>query len=601
MKRSAILLAAAVILLGAVLSYASSWHESLIIDEVPHIGAGYSYVKKADMRMNPEHPPLVKDLAGIALLALPLKQGAFDSADWQKGVDGEWNFGRSLIFNTTGNDADKIRFVARLPMLLFFILGGTAVFVWTQKIYGRLGSFIAVVLYSLSTTILSHAHFVTTDVPALTGVLVSSYLFIKYLKNQTGKNLWWAGIGLGFALLTKFSTVLLVPYFFILAIVGYAVFLKTAGSRPISGTIKITLIAIFLIVSPVYFLNTFNYPIQKQIQDTKTFLAIYPNKVPVKIIETLSGVPVVRALAYYGAGVLMAEDRAARGGGTIFFLGKVYSTALRGYFPFVYLIKEPIAWLFLVVVAIVWFISRAIKSDWAKDKKTWAVNHFDELALGLWLAVYIFISVIGGLNIGIRHLLPIYGAAIILVSGAMVNIINAAKNRSAALGKITVTAIFVIIGFYALENFRAYPNYLSYFNQFISGTANASPEKNSVSNGASNYVVDSNLDWGQDLIRFSDWVKGQDIKKIEFDYFGWADPHYYLGDRYIWTYSKKYKDVADFIKNNQSDGWLAVSATSLRGSYGTDKNPSKPNYRWLDIYKPVANIGGSIFVYRIEK
>src|SRR3989339_926691 len=92
---------------AVILAVASVWNDSPIVDEIPHIGAGYSYAVKGDYRLNPEHPPLAKDLAGLALLPLNLNQAAFQTQFWTQDINGQWNFGRNLIFNS-GNDAVKL-------------------------------------------------------------------------------------------------------------------------------------------------------------------------------------------------------------------------------------------------------------------------------------------------------------------------------------------------------------------------------------------------------------------------------------------------------------------------------------------------------------
>src|SRR3989338_6645520 len=107
-----------IIAIASILAIASAWNDSVIVDEVPHIGAGYSYLVKRDMRLNPEHPPLAKDLAAIPLLFLKLKQDVFSSKAWLTDVNGQWDFGRALIF---GNDANLITRAVKLPMILFFI------------------------------------------------------------------------------------------------------------------------------------------------------------------------------------------------------------------------------------------------------------------------------------------------------------------------------------------------------------------------------------------------------------------------------------------------------------------------------------------------
>src|SRR3989344_9648271 len=102
---------------ASVLAIASVWNDSPIVDEIPHIGAGYSYVQKGDFRLNPEHPPLAKDLAGFALSFLSLNQSVFKTQFWTSDINGQWNFGRNLIFNS-GNNAVLMTRIAKLPMLL---------------------------------------------------------------------------------------------------------------------------------------------------------------------------------------------------------------------------------------------------------------------------------------------------------------------------------------------------------------------------------------------------------------------------------------------------------------------------------------------------
>src|SRR3989344_6768553 len=212
------ILAGVIISVAVILAITSVWDDSLIVDEIPHIGAGYSYVAKQDLRLNPEHPPLAKLLAGIPLLFLDLKQDSFETKSWQNDVNGQWEFGRKMIYNS-GNDADQIGHYAKLPMFLFFILAGILIFKWGKKLYGNSGALIALILFSFSPTVLAHSRFVTTDIPALFGIIFGTYFFINYLQKPSRQNFWLASVAFGIALLTKFSTFLLVPYFLILALI----------------------------------------------------------------------------------------------------------------------------------------------------------------------------------------------------------------------------------------------------------------------------------------------------------------------------------------------------------------------------------------------
>jgi hypothetical protein len=582
---------------AVVLAISSAWNDSIIVDEVPHIGAGYSYLTQGDMRLNPEHPPLAKDLAAIPLLFLNLKQTVFQSKFWQIDINGQWDFGRMLIFGS-GNDADLIRHVARLPMILFFVLSGIIVAKWSRRLYGDLAGLIALFLFSLSPTILAHARFVTTDVAALFGALTAIYFFIKYLLTPTKKNLIIAGLIFGLALLTKFSTFLLVPFLGLVALIyGYIQIQKTIPAKFINaikyGLISVLIFAIgtIVIVWPVYYFHTWHYPIQRQHQDTITDLGSYGNRLYANTIIWMSDKPVIRALGQYGLGLLLDVQRAV-GGNTTYFLGQTTQTGWHYYFPIVYFIKEPLAWWGLVLMAIGflgWQIKKRKTVKTARSGK-WFHDHFEEFVMLVWLALYWASSIQSTLNIGVRHLLPTYPFAIILVSGQTTRIIDFARSHSKKLYYIFGSVLCILLAWYLYENLNIYPYYLTYFNQIVGGPS-----------GAYKYVVDSNIDWGQDLIRFSDFVKANNIAHIEFDYFGWADPYYYLQNRYIWLNSKKYVNAEDFIEHNQSDGWLAVSATFLEGSEGTPENPNPINYKnWLQAIKPVTVIGHSIFVYHIQ-
>jgi len=580
------IIAIIIIAAAVVLAIASSWNDSLVVDEVPHIGAGYSYLVKGDMRLNMEHPPLAKDLAAIPLLFLNLNQSAFQSKFWQTDVNGQWEFGRLFIFNS-GNDADLIRHLARLPMLLFFILSAALLFKWARRLYGNAGAIISLVLFSFSPTVIAHSRFVTTDMAALFGVLLATYFFINYLKNQTTKNLIIAGLVFGVALLCKFSTVLLVPFFVLLALL----YPSRRRVHTFFFTILIFAIGVVIVLWPVYYFHIRNYPPEKQQYDARHILTSVYRKIsaPLSLEIKASGQPLLRPLAQYSLGALRVLHQNTEPHNT-FFMGDVLYYGSHLYFPIVYFIKEPLAWWALVLIALL-AISTQVKS--LKFKVTsltdWIKAHFEEFAMILWLLIYWVSSINSTLNIGVRHLLPTYPFAILLVSGQIAKIGQRVKEKSKKIFLTFGLLLLTLLGWYVIENLRVFPYYLTYFNQVAGGPS-----------GGYRYVTDSNLDWGQDLIRFSNWVKEKNIPKIELDYFGWADQAYYLGSRFEWLWREKYQNAEDFKARNKSDGWLAISVTFLQETQGPPEQPQYPNYLWLKSYQPVAIIGHSIFVYHIQ-
>lgn len=582
---------AAIIIIGfaLILAVTSVWNDAPIVDEIPHIGAGYSYVTKGDHRLNPEHPPLAKDLAGLSMKIYGTRdEAAFESRFWKEDINGQWEFGRKLLFGS-GNDAEKLVRVAKIPELMFFILSAILIFMWSRKIYGYLAALLSIFLFAFSPTVLAHSRFVTTDMPALFGVLLGTYFFLHYLEKPTNKHLIFAGIALGVAELTKFSVFLLIPFFIVIGIIHgilnshrFKEFFNKAAKN-LWSTLVIVFIGYVFIVWPIYYFHVWKYPPELQHFHTEELLSTYGRRWIADTVVYFSDKPVIRGLAEYGLGLLMVTQRSV-GGNTTYFMGEVRNWAWKEYFPIVYFIKEPLAFWGLVLIVLSWLATK-LRFRYLKPKNImdWSRNHFTELTMLLWLTLYWYASITSNLNIGVRHLMPNYGFTFILISGGLVSIFKSI-NSSKKIFTVYLSLVIILFGWYFYENLKIYPYYLTYFNQIVGG-----PPKGHL------YVVDSNLDWGQDLKRFSDWVDENKIEKVYFDYFGWADQNYYLGDKIIWIRGGKYLNHLEFLSDNPQGGYIAVSASFFMGS----REHEWTSYAWLDSYEPIAVIGNSIFIWHI--
>ena len=351
-------IAVLVVLVALALSITSLWDDSFIVDEIPHVGAGYSYITKGDYRLNPEHPPLAKDLAGLVLSLLPVNQSAFSTQYWLSDINGQWNFGRTLIYNPS-NNVDLLARTAKSAMLLFFVLSAVLIYRFANERYGKAAALIATILFSFSPTVLAHSRFVTTDMPALFGVLLGTYFFIKYLQKPSRKTFWLAAIAFGIAQLTKFSVVLLAPLFILMVIAWLFANSFSFKSSAVLFVRSLVLMAmgIILVVWPVYALHTMNYPLAKQKSDSAYNLGSYGNRLIADPVIWASDKPVIRPLAYYATGLLMVNQRAI-GGNTTFFLGEVRNYAWKNYFPVVYAIKEPLAFWLLTIIVFVYLTTK---------------------------------------------------------------------------------------------------------------------------------------------------------------------------------------------------------------------------------------------------
>ncbi len=565
--------------------------DALTFDELAHLPAGYSYLTQKDYRLNPEHPPLVKDLAAIPLLFLDLNFPE-ESSSWQEGSQGKWwvqfNFGSEFLYRS-GNDADKIIFWGKIPMILLLIFLGWFLFRWARKLGSNKTALLVLTIFSFSPTFIAHGGLVTTDVAAALGAVLTIYYYLKFLKNPNKKNIIIAGIVLGISLLFKFSLILLFP---LLA----AITLVFAGLKEgsfIKNTLKYVILAMVVVVIgvlgviwPVYQYHILDYPPDLQFKETEAFLIT--TTIPKSLINlNLQMVknPILRPLSQYSLGLLMATNRTTTGN-TTYFLGMVSAAGWWFYFPIVYFLKVPLALHILILISI--FSSAAIlKPFWQTPfsrLKEWIKNHFAEFTMMVFLLIYWITSMTGSLNIGIRHLLPSFPFIYLLVCLGINNWLKGIKKAPSR--KVAAGFVSILLLWYVISSLMVFPHYLSYFNESVGGAKNGY-----------RYVVDSNLDWGQDLKRLKSWMNSKGINSIYIDHFGGGDLDYYLKDRH--TRWQGTNSPNDFPKGN----YLAVSASQLQGGRGipaSDYDRSTDFYMWLNDYKPVKIIGNSIFIYYID-
>ncbi|TXH07319.1 MAG: phospholipid carrier-dependent glycosyltransferase [Candidatus Moraniibacteriota bacterium] len=612
-----------------------SYQESTTMDEKAHIPAGYSYVKYQDMRINPEHPPMLKDFAGLFLLPLsplmPKSDPLWESGDWldlSKFPEGpartwglaQWAFGDKIL-HLNGNDANLITFWARFPFILVSLLLGFFVYRWTRELAGTVAGLFAAMLYFFDPNIIAHSHYVTTDIGIAAFIFFSFYFFVRFLKNPSRKNIAWSGIFLGLAQLAKFSAVLLFPIFGMFAVLyGLAIAVETAPgawkTRVRNGvlyglkymaSVAICFVAIWIL----YFFNTMQMPGEVIAEIAR---AQFPNdkaigRIAEASVVAMSQSAALKPLAEYFLGVFMVFARVA-GGNTFYFLGQVSNHASQWYFPVVFVLKETIPMLFLIISTTLYTLFRMAKALLERDRTSlWSVvvNSFREriaqCMMAFFILFYSYVSITGNLNIGYRHLFPILPFLYVLVAKTVFDILKREHDRPTTqrtLRILLACAVFSIIAIPVLS----YPSYLSYFNAIGGGHKYGYQ-----------YVTDSNYDWGQDLRRLRGFVdnydqcvtdrfetpfcepfrsmktpKDQTIRVIRVDYFGGSNPKWHLGDRYQGWHSHLAPEA----------GWYALSIGFLQENWHKALDPGERSYAWLRNRTPDFRVGDSIFVYYIS-
>jgi len=193
-------------------------------DEVSHLPAGYSYVREGRIVLNPQHPPVVKWLAGVSVW-LWRKDLAMD----RRFIDGtpppaqpgemqlgpEWEFGRRFLF---GQPDDNDRTMAgailrrgRLPNILGLALLMVLVFSWSRSLFGNLGGLVSLALCAVCPNLLGHSALVTFDAPLTVAYLGTIYAFWRWTERPSRVRLVLAGAALGTSLAVKFTAIFLLP------------------------------------------------------------------------------------------------------------------------------------------------------------------------------------------------------------------------------------------------------------------------------------------------------------------------------------------------------------------------------------------------------
>lgn len=570
------------------LMFFSNKGDSLIIDEIAHIPSGYSYITTGDYRLNPEHPPLIKDLAAIPLYLTGMK---FPYEYWranQPVVNNQWETGWRFVYRM-GNDPELMKVYSHIPMFLVSLLFGFVVFKWARELYGDKAGVLALILYVFNTNIIAHSRFVTTDLGISFAFLVGSYALYRYLKSPNLKTLFWASLAFAFVLVTKFSAAVMVPTY---GLVFVMLLLRKNSDKTDSFLSKVNDpvwwkrilpgIASFAFIGFVglffmwlfYLPHTINMP--AQVQKDLIVESLPHGGVLTSTLVKMSDNALTKPLAQYFLGFSMVASH-VEGGHDAYLLGQVSNKGWWYYYPVTIAIKTQIALFALIALTLI-FWKKIAHKDW-----------FWELYFFTLPVVLLFMGMTGSINLGIRYMLPIYAFIFVFVaklatafdlkqfeslwkSGTKVKKDNAVR--------VNTILVSIFVTWYVLAAILVYPFYLSYFNEFVGGYKNGYK-----------YLTDSNVDWGQDVKRLAKWVNDNDIDRIFVDVFPGSMPaSYFLGNKMIEWH----------VQNGQPKGWFAVSATFYQNSKLKKGANGGMDYSWLDTKKPVEVLGGSILIYDLR-
>jgi hypothetical protein len=602
----------------------------IIADEIPHIASGYYYLQTQRYFINPEHPPLVKDIAGLGELFVhpklptitnqeklpenfhraeyPFEKAEFPKAlEWQNNQD---HFGTMFLFQPP-NDPDKIAFFARLAVILANTLLLFLFFILLKKIWSERAALLALFFFAISQFSLGHGSFVVIDFMSALLTVIAIISFAIYLKRyaageKTAKYFFLTSLFFALALLSKFSSVVLLPATFL----GGLIFIFFVKVRPfpfptsrreipqgqtfkyIFSYAAVAILALFL-VSIFYAFHT--WKMESDVLAQKINENYPEEQLPAighKFLEMMVYLhPLTKGLAAYINGIFMVISRMVVSAQITYFLGHVYGNegAGIGYFPILYLAKlSPGFHLFSILSLVLVFFSFFKKKKKLKIRKRLTSFLSNPLALLLWtiIAFYMFITLRSTFQIGLRHIMPVILAAAML-TGKGVDSFWEYKIRlsSGILPRLSLNIkhLFLAVSILMLVSvIFSFPYYLEYYNIFAGGTDNGYK-----------IATDSNYDWGgSDVKRLADWMRRNDVHEIYTQIFADVPLKYYLGE------GQKPFNLQNEGKLPPSGSYIAVSNYEyMNNVYSTDIPPER-KYTILE-NNLVARVGKTIFIYRI--
>jgi hypothetical protein len=565
MRRYSVL-AGALLLLAIFMSelIVSVRQQSLSWDEGDHIFAGYQAWKTADFGINPEHPPFVKELATLPLLSMHLKTPPPKGLPFFK--DEAYFDGRDLIFNNGGEStADRIIFEARMAAATLSLLLGALVFLAGRKMFGDVAGLFALALVVFEPNLIAHGAYVTTDMGVSCFMFATIYALYRYTKAPSLSRLLCLGIATGLALASKHSGVLIAPMALTIAAIEVAwpqdISRKQVASRFAVALSVGTVLGIFIL----WCTYGFRFSAHPGGVHMTPSLAKYAKELPgiePRIYLLLAKLKILPESYLFG----MIDVRRLANSFPTYIFGKIHAHGVFYYFPAAFIIKSTLGFMILILIAALAVLTRRFRA------------RRELIFFGVPPLIYLLIALGTGLNIGARHILPMYAFLAVLIGGAIVALARA--NRKWAY----VAAI--LLAWHAVSSLRSSPIYLAYSNELWGGPANTYK-----------YLTDSNVDWGQQLKSVNRYLAQRGIKDCWFGYF--AEPaipfHAYgipcrplpTADS-MWTHTQV--DVPVTIT-----GPVLVSAGTLSG-YEFGSAVLSPYQPFVNL-KPSAVIDNGVFVF----
>jgi 4-amino-4-deoxy-L-arabinose transferase-like glycosyltransferase len=569
-KRSIWIIVASLLFVQAIQVFVVVHRESLTFDEDDHMFAGFMMLHSGDYGLNPEHPPLVKILAALPVLLNP----AWGNHLWIPPLQGRefkseaYLDGRDWLARNDG-DRQQIVLAMRLAAGLLTLGLSLTVFFAAREWFGVETGILALLLLTFDPNILAHSALVTTDMGVSCFFLASIFAFYRYIKKPTLARLLIAGVIAGLLISTKHSGILLAPMLILLA--TCEVFVAPRNYRLKQALRLSAALAAIVVVGVVvlWAFYGFRYAARPAGLALSTSLANYT--APLSHFDSVVVLTFARFHLLPESYLMGLVDvkRMAQFYPTYIF-GKVYAHGQWWYFPAVILIKTTLGLLGLCLISLL-------------PTFTGLQNKRRELVyLLLPGVVYFAVAVASGMNIGARHILPLYAMAAIFAAAGLTALYRSHQTWARNVGRLGV--VFVLL--HIVSALFVFPNYMAYANELAGGPANIH-----------NLLSDANLDWAQQLYQVKEWQDRHPNQECWFAYFARpeVDPATYgIHCHALPTVDTMWLGGEENVSPT-INGYLLLSAGDLSGCEWPS-NTMNP-YHGFQSLKPDEQIDYSVMVY----
>ena len=551
-SRAAALALLVLLILVACLRVAATYRVFSETADEHHFVAGIEWWDQGRYSYTIFHPPLARIFSAFPLFVAGSRSHGLSDIVAEKNA---------ILYGKGEGLGDYVRnlSLARVGILPFLATGIVAVWVWAQRLSGNVAAFSAALLFSTLPPVLAHAGLSTTDAALTATLTLALFGFCLWLDEPSRRHAILLGVAGGLAILSKFSVFPLFCASAVAILVTRGVLERGAGrgippGRRIASLAAAAAVAALLVWAGYRF-SWGALPAEATGPVARTVLrgpgAIATSGIPVPAPELWDGLRQIRGSVYL------------QGGHPSYLLGRYSLEGWWYYFPIALAVKTPLAFLILAAWgagAVAHGSSPARTGGDNPPRRDWRLLAPIVAAAGILIA-----SLFSRTDIGVRHILPIYPLLAIAAGCGMAGLWKMRVGRAAVAVRFALVAL---VGWQLSDSIRAHPDYLPYFNEL----AGKHPDE---------VLLDSNLDWGQDLLRLSTELQSRKIDSVALAYFGNAD----LSRHGL-------PPLRPVPPDHPTTGWVAISEMCLKDVAGQGSA-----YRWLRERQPVTRVGRSIRLY----